>query len=67
MEFNGRNYLIVIDNYSGHFEFELRDTTSTTVIIQMKLFFVYGNRVVLESDSGPQRRYVKFKKFATNW
>ena len=54
--FNNRDYLVTVDYFSGFFELDhLNDTSSETVINQLKLHFArHGIPDSLTTDNGPQ-------------
>lgn len=66
---HGKDYLIIVDSYSGFFEFkELNGTTSIEVIKHLKTCFAtHGIPARLESDNGPQFSAAEFKKFVMEW
>ncbi|XP_062542050.1 uncharacterized protein K02A2.6-like [Armigeres subalbatus] len=65
----GKEYIMMVDSYSGFFDFkELSNTSSRAVVEQLKEWFaVHGVPRVLESDNGPQYSSEEFKKFASEW
>ena len=67
--FHCQDYLLIVDAYSGFFEVEmLEDTTSSTVIAHLKKIFArHGIPENLLSDNGPQYSSRKFKDFADGW
>ena len=68
-DWNGRQYLVVVDSYSGWFEMEwLHDTTSRSVIGKMKrLFASHGVPERLMTDNGRQFVSSEFDNFAKEW
>ena len=68
-ELDGNSYLIIVDSYSGWWEIEkMTNTTSTSVITQMKRHFAtHGIPVTLYTDNGPQYVSEKFKAFTNEW
>lgn len=68
-DWNGQQYLVLVDSYSGWFEIDrLRDMTSTTVIRKLKRHFsVHGSPHLLLSDNGTQYTSQRFKDFASTW
>ena len=66
---NGQQYLVLVDSYSGWFEIDLlRDMTSTTVIKKLKRHFsVHGSPHLLLSDNGTPYTSQRFKDFASTW
>lgn len=67
--FQGREYLLMVDSYSGYFDFQqLHHTTSKECIEKFKSWFaIHGVPAKLESDNGPQFASSEFKKFAKTW
>ncbi|XP_064600844.1 uncharacterized protein K02A2.6-like [Liolophura sinensis] len=65
-EFDGKDYLILVDYYSDYFEIDrLHAKTATTVIKMMKSQFArHGIPVQLISDNGRPFSFSEFKKFA---
>ena len=65
----GKDYLLVVDRYSGYPEIALlSNTTSSVVIKHMKSIFArHGIPVEVLSDNGPQYSSGLFKKFSTEW
>ena len=62
----GKDYLLVVDRYSGYPEIALlSNTTSSVVIRHMKSIF--ARHVEVLSDNGPQYSSGLFKKFSTEW
>ena len=68
-EIDGRNYLLMVDYYSGFFELDyLSSTTSKSVIAKMKSQIArYGIFEELISDNGPQFRSQEFKDFSSTY
>lgn len=64
-----QNYLLVVDYTSKFFEVcLLRDTTSYSVIQQMKSIFArHGIPVQLITDNGPQFSAAEFRMFMSDW
>ena len=62
-------YLVTVDSYSGWFEIEgLQKTTSNAIIQRLKQHFArYGIPDVLLSDNGPQYSSAEFSEFAKQW
>ena len=67
--FNGKNYLISVDFYSGWFEIDLLiDMISSTVIMKLKMHMArYGVPDIVISDNGPQFSSKEFKAFQRMW
>ena len=67
--FHCKDYLLIVDAYSGYFEIEmLEDTLSSTVIRHLKKVFArHGIPEQLLTDNGPQYSSRQFKNFADNW
>ena len=65
----GKDYLLVVDRYSGYPEIALLSNTSSSVVIKhMKSIFArHGIPVEVLSDNGPQYSSGLFKKFSTEW
>ena len=68
-DWNSHQYLVVVDSYSGWFEVDyLEDTTSRTVIRKMKrLFATHGVPEKLTTDNGRQFVSHEFEQFAKEW
>ena len=68
-DWNGMQYLILVDSYSGWFEMNtLRDLSAKTVIKKMKVHFaVHGIPSKLLTDNGPQFASREFESFANEW
>lgn len=67
--FKQREYLLLVDSYSGFFDFRyLKQSTSKEVIQTLKSWFaVHGIPATLESDNGPQFSSNEFKRFSDDW
>lgn len=67
--FMSREFLLIVDSYSGFFDFrQLRHTTSNEVIENLKSWFAtHGIPEKLESDNGPQYSSLEFRQFADEW
>ena len=67
--FNGRDYLLTVDAFSGFWEVdELRSTTAGTVVQKTKQHFArYGIPDKVYTDNGPQFDCTEFTKFAQEW
>ncbi len=65
----GDEYLLLVDSYSGFFNFsKLVETTSEATIEILKDWFsTHGIPKELHSDTGPQYNSVKFKEFCNVW
>ncbi|XP_062542356.1 uncharacterized protein K02A2.6-like [Armigeres subalbatus] len=65
----GKEYLLLVDSYSGFFDMKLlSETTSKQVINQLKEWFsVHGIPQVLETDNGPQYASAEFRQFSRQW
>ena len=70
-EVNGRNYLIMVDQYSGWphvIPFKDVNTSARQVIHETRLFFSQvGAPLKFWSDNGPQFAAAEFKQFLTDW
>lgn len=66
---NGHEYILLVDSYSGYFDFcRLRHQSSKEVIkILKKWFCIFGIPEKLESDNGPQYSSQDFRRFANEW
>ena len=66
---NGKQYLVTCDHYSGFFEIDqMQSTTSAFLIKKLKAHFSrYGIPVKFTTDNGPQFTSDDFKRFATKW
>ncbi|XP_062544588.1 uncharacterized protein K02A2.6-like isoform X2 [Armigeres subalbatus] len=67
--FDGSEYLLVADNYSGYFDFaKLRESTSKSVVEKLKRWFAtHGIPRVLYTDNGPQYSASEFATFSKEW
>ncbi|XP_055522503.1 uncharacterized protein K02A2.6-like [Wyeomyia smithii] len=67
--FKGKDYILIVNSYSGFFDFkELSELSSQIMIAKLKEWYaVHGVPRVLESDNGPQYSSGEFQKFAKNW
>ncbi len=67
--YGGRDYVILVDYYSGFFEIDyLTETTSKAVIAKLSAHFSrYGPPNVLISDNAAQYDCENFKSFAKEW
>lgn len=67
--FKSREYLLIVDSYSGFFDFRmLKHTTSHEVIENLKSWFAtHGIPEKLESDNGPQYASKEFRQFSSKW
>lgn len=67
--FNGKNYLLLVDSFSGWYDFKkLKQTTSTEVILHLKNWFaLFGIPTIMETDNGPQYTSSEFSKFVAMW
>ena len=65
-EWNGMQYLVVVDSYSGWFEMNsLSDMTSATIITKLKRHFAtHGTLQVAISDIAGQYSSHQFKEFS---
>ena len=68
-QWQNHQYIIVVDSYSGWFDFEtIRDTSSQMVIKKIKKIFAnHGIPEKLITDNGPQFSSEEFKKFTKKW
>ena len=68
-EWNSIVYLILVDSYSGWFEFNtLKDMTSKSVITLLKRHFAsHGTAQVLITDNARQYTSNEFKEFSHQW
>lgn len=64
-----REFLLIVDSYSGFFDFRLlKHTTSSEIINHLKSWFAtHGIPEKLESDNGPQYNSKEFRQFASTW
>lgn len=67
--FHSDTYILIVDSYSGFYDFALlNQTTSSEVIEKLKIWFAtHGIPSVLESDNGPQFSSKEFAEFAKSW
>lgn len=67
--YGSREFLLLVDSYSGFFDFrQLRQTSSREVIEHLKSWFAtHGIPLKLESDNGPQYASQEFRRFAKEW
>lgn len=67
--FKGKEYLLIVDSYSGYFDIkQLSETTSKRIIKHLKEWFsIHGIPQVLESDNGPQYASAEFRQFSRQW
>ncbi|KAL8570113.1 hypothetical protein ACOMHN_033792 [Nucella lapillus] len=68
-DWNGKQYLVVVDSYSGWFEMDMiTKMTSNMVILKMKRHFAsHGISEKLMTDNGTQFTSREFKQFAQEW
>jgi transposase InsO family protein len=68
-QWNGTDYMVATDSFSGWFEInELNSTSSRIVIEKLKEHFArFGVPDVLYSDNGPQYSSEEFRKFSREW
>lgn len=68
-DWNGFQYLVVVDSYSGWFEMDsINDSTSATVIGKMKRqFATHGVPERLMTDNGRQFVSREFQQFSRDW
>ena len=68
-QLDGKNYLVMVDAYSGYIEVEaLHDTSSVTVIKTVKANIArYGIMSKLTTDNGPQFTSREFKQFVLKY
>lgn len=68
-QFKSGEYLLMVDSYSGFFDFrQLRHSNSKEVIENLKSWFAtHGIPEKLESDNGPQYASMEFRQFASTW
>lgn len=68
-EWNGKDYLLVIDHYSGYFELaQLTNTRNETVITNCKSQFArHGIPDTLFTDNGPQFSSSAFQQFSKEY
>lgn len=69
MECQEKSFLVTMDYYSGFWEVDrLQSTTSATVIRKLKARFArYGIPSTLVSDNGPPFASEVFRKFSEQW
>lgn len=67
--YQGDDFLLIADSYSGYYDFvKLAATTSKSVIEQLKRWFAtHGIPRILYTDNGPQYSSVEFTSFARKW
>lgn len=67
--FRGNNYVIVVDYFSKFVEIaHLRDMTTTSLIIKLKMIFSrHGIPDLLYTDNGTNYCSEQFKKFSSDW
>lgn len=68
-KFKSRDFIIIVDSYSGFFDFrQLKHSTSKETIDYLKTWFAtHGIPEKLESDNGPQYASHEFRQFASTW
>ena len=68
-QWNGNNYLVTVDSYSGWYEIDLLGSNSSIAVIKkLKNHFPrYGIPDELYSDNGPQYSPYEFKMFVEEW
>ena len=68
-EFDSKVYIVLVDSYSGFFDFEvLKDTTSKSVIDFLKRqFSIHGSPSYVLSDNASYYISQEFQKFAQEW
>ena len=66
LDFNGQQYMVVVDYYSRYIELVyLADTITHTVTTKLKCIFArFGIPDLLVSDNGPQFSSEEFRQFA---
>ena len=66
LDFNGQQYMVVVDYYSRYIELVyLADTITHTVTANLKCMFMrFGFPDLLVSDNGPQFSLTEFQQFA---
>ena len=66
---NGTDYVVATDLFSGWFEFAMLGNTSSRMVIDKlkEIFARYGILDVLYLDNGPQYSSEEFQKFAREW
>jgi transposase InsO family protein len=67
--FAGSNYILIVDSYSGFYDFKkMTDTTSIAAITYLKEWFsIHGIPKELHSDNGPQYASAPFRAFSKQW
>lgn len=67
--FQGDEYLLIADSYSGFFDFvQLKEPTTKAVVMQLKRWFAtHGVPRKLITDNGPQYASTEFARFAKEW
>ena len=65
----GKDYLLVVDMYSGYPKVALLETTTSDVVIRhlKSVFARHGIQERLLTDIGPQYSSRKFRDFTYNW
>ena len=68
-QWDGADYLLIVDSYSRFIEFcRLPNTSSSMVIIHTKPIFArHGIPKSVQSDNGPQFSAIEYSKFAEEW
>ncbi|RUS90003.1 hypothetical protein EGW08_002270 [Elysia chlorotica] len=68
-EIGGRQYLLIVDYFSGFIEVEhMQLTTTTHTVLKLKQQFArFGIPNMIISDNGPQFSSGKFKEFTEKW
>ena len=68
-EFHGKQYLVLVDSYSGWFEVdELSNMRSSTIILKLKNHFSrFGIPKIIYSDSAPNLTSQEIKEFYRKW
>ncbi|XP_046593873.1 uncharacterized protein K02A2.6-like [Neodiprion lecontei] len=67
--FQGKEYILICDSYSGFIDFKLlKSQTSNEIINHLKNWFAtHGIPKILESDNGPQFSSREFQEFRKTW
>ncbi|XP_053698805.1 uncharacterized protein K02A2.6-like [Sabethes cyaneus] len=67
--FQGEDYVLIADSYSGYYDFKkLRETSSKSVIQELKQWFSsFGIPRIVYTDNGPQYSSHEFAKFSKEW
>ena len=67
--FQGRDYILIADSYSGFYDFkQLKHTTTKEVTDELKNWFaLFGIPRTLITDNGPQYSSHDFKQFSSEW